>query len=198
MKKGVVLSMGVRIAQWVHGTSVQIEFPERLDRGNPVGNPDATPFSQFTLLNGVRRRGEGAYFRADRSLKPPVDNWFHFAIPTPAILDGARPELTRVYVLYKTFNLVQITNVHLYDGPNITKEFNNLLLSGAHNGAVDSSNEFLIYPPFPIQFGLGVSVRVEFIIDIGFDAPGAPDVLCTSAGADFIDSIRPPVGPFTT
>src|SRR5262249_8031699 len=116
----------------------------------------------------------------------------------PVILDGARPELIRVYVFYETFNLVRITNVHLFDGPNRTKEFNDLSLTGAHNGAVDSSNEFLIFPPFPILFALGVSVRVAFTIDIGFDEPGAPDVLFTSAGADFIDSIRPPIGPFTT
>ena len=195
--------MALRIAQWVHGTSVQVEFPELGDPGNPVGNPDATPFTQFTLLDGVRRRGEGTYFRAVHPTKGYVDNWFHFAIPTPVILDGARPELTRVYVFYATsiygkLTGAQIMNVHLYDGPNIIKEFNDLSLTGAHNGAVDSSNEFQIFPPVLILYGLGVSVRVAFTFDQGFDGPGWPDVLFTSAGADFIDSIRPPIGPFTT
>jgi hypothetical protein len=195
--------MALRIAQWVYGTSVQVEYPERLDPGKKVGNPDDSRFTEFTLLDGVRRRGEGAYFRTDHTLPPPVDNWFHFAIPTPVILEGPRLELTRVYVFYSTVidrvsMGAQIVDVHLYDGPNIIKEFNDLFLAGVHNGAVDSSNEFQIFPPVSIQFGLGVSVRVAVSFDVGFDATGWPDVLFTCAGAEFTEPIRPVIGPSRT
>ena len=95
-------------ASWVHGSSVQIE--------------------REGYFISKRRTGYGAHFNTHGS------EWFHFAIPTPVILDGQRSSVKKVFVFYMTEGAAKITSVHLYDAggkPFKTgfKEFPNLSIT---------------------------------------------------------------------
>ncbi|MGH9194771.1 MAG: DUF6623 family protein, partial [Acidimicrobiia bacterium] len=56
-------------AMWVHGTSIEVEVPNQIE--------DLRRFGFFTRITG----------------KPNTTNWFHFAIPTPVIVDNDRKEV---------------------------------------------------------------------------------------------------------
>jgi len=143
--------MAIKAAMWVHGIIAEAE--------NPV--------------SFVKRRGWGAQFGGRAQL-----NWFHIPMTIPAILDGARPQLAKVFVLYKT-NKAVVKNVHIFDGPRKIRGFDGLNLSGDHSVTIDAWNNWAITPNMSIQFGLGISLGVEFGTDPG-------DILFTSAGADLI------------
>ena len=152
----------IKSAIWVHGTIVEAEFPER--------------------LVSVERKGWGSIFTA----KAGTTNWFHIPVTTPVILDGHRPELTKVFCLFHAGNesmlsRPKITSLHLYDGRNKIKSFDGLELDGDHGGAIDASNCWHISPPLTIHSGLGISVGVFF--------PSGPNqtysLSFSTIGADF-------------
>ncbi len=66
--------MALAHAMWVHGHNMQIEHPDRL---------------QSVWRAGMYIRVEG---------KPGLSNWFHFAIPTPVIVNGNRLRADSVMV----------------------------------------------------------------------------------------------------
>lgn len=159
---GFSLPIGeIACAQWVHGSLVEAEYPDRLTQ--------------------VERKGWGAVFHA----KGGTTNWFHLPIPTPVIQDGGRPVLTKVFVLYdvqgssSTNQASQpaITHLHLYDGMHKVRSFDGLALSGAHSRAIDEANTWYVNPPVTIYSGLGISVGVHF--------PEAAHIHFATAGADF-------------
>lgn len=155
--------MATETARWVHGTIVEVEFSEYVDR--------------------VVRRGWGTHFFRERPAPlspveaPPwwghakeigeVTNWFHFPFTTPI---GLLLGVEKVFVLYSTVHTVPadpalaptVTNVHLYDGPNKIKAFDGLSLSGDHRQGVDAANSWSVKPALGIHFGLGISVGVRF------------------------------------
>lgn len=151
---------------WTHGTVVNAEYPQRLESIPGVGRY-------------AYRRGWGTYFRQ----RPNSDNWFHFPITSPITLDDVRPLLVKVFVLYNAQN-VQVTNIHIWDGRRLVKEFNDLSLTGDHSGDIDSSNSWTIDPPAQIAFGLGISVGARFLPG-DLDMPQASEILFTTAGGDF-------------
>ena len=157
--------MPLKAAMWVHGTIVEVEYPERL-----------APWS----TDGLVRKGWGTHFWG----KENTNNWFHIPITTPVILDDIRPPLVKVFVFYKTEGYAKITNVHVWDGPKKVKAFDGLSLSGNHSGGIDANNSWVINPPITIAFGLGISVGVEFGPKDAIDIPW-PEILFTTAGADF-------------
>src|SRR5262249_19095091 len=53
-------------ASWIHGTSVQVEYTDR--------------------VNAILRRGFHTYING----RGGSTNWFHYAIPTPVIVSGRR------------------------------------------------------------------------------------------------------------
>ena len=59
---------------WTHGVNVQIEYPDRLS-GLTEGE-SAEP----------RRSGWGTLVRQQEN----TTNWFHFAIPTPVMIDNQK------------------------------------------------------------------------------------------------------------
>lgn len=65
---------------WTHGASVQVEYPDRI---------------QY-----IRRCGDGTVIRQ----KHGTWNWFHFAIPTPTIINNARPKYDVAYLKARTGN----------------------------------------------------------------------------------------------
>ena len=155
--------MALKAAMWTHGTIAEAEYPDRL----------------HPAPSGVVRRGWGATFTGQVPGEP--ENWIHIPIPTPVILDDARLNVAKVFVLYKT-NYARITNVALWDGARPVTTIDDLDLSGDHSFEVDAQNSWTLDPPVEIQFGLGLSVRVllEGLLDWG---PGV--ILIATAGADF-------------
>jgi hypothetical protein len=148
--------MSTKQAMWVHGTSVQAE-------------------REGYFIN-KSRAALGATFKTQGS------EWFHFAVPTPVIFGGQNSTLQKVFVLYKTGLSAKIMALHIFDGATKIQEFPNLELSGDHSGALDGQNTWNVNPVH-IKFGLGLSVAVEFG---NATINGVPEIIFTSAGADFI------------
>lgn len=143
-------------ASWVHGSSVQME--------------------REGYFISKRRTGYGAHFKTHGK------EWFHFAIPTPVILDGQRAALKKIFVFYKTELTAKITAIHVYDAGSSIKKFDNLSLSGDHSTGVDKDNSWVITPAHSMEFGLGISVEVDF----GHSTTGGvPGIRFRTAGADF-------------
>jgi len=67
-----VEDIDVVYASWIHGNSMEIEYPERIA-------------SQEHL---------GYYFKVEGN--PGTANWFHFAIPTPVIVNDVRLRIKKV------------------------------------------------------------------------------------------------------
>ena len=143
-------------AFWVHGTTVKMER-----EGYFISK-------QFA--------GYAAIFRTYGV------EWFHFAIPTPVILDGIRSSLKKVFIFYKTEGITKITAIHVYDAGKKIATFDNLSLAGDHSSAVDQFNSWFIMPSPEMLFGLGISVLVDF----GAQTTGTvPAISFFAAGADF-------------
>ena len=121
-------------ASWIHGTSVQIEYPERLQRIKRAGF--------YTYLYG----------------KANTTNWFHFAIPTPVIVDKKRLKILCAILRFRTFSDNAIVkHVQIYDGYSKIASHNNINLSG---------NQWftkfgVAHKPY-VRWGLGISLGVEF------------------------------------
>jgi len=79
--------MPLKAAMWVHRTSVQVEFPERLIAIPEVG--------QAGFQRGWRTLFQGPQDPNNQT------NWFHFALTTPVILDDIRPQLVKVFVFLR-------------------------------------------------------------------------------------------------
>lgn len=159
--------MPLRTSIWVHGTIVQVE------------NPDA-------LANTVRK-GRGTAFTG----KSASFNWFHFPVPTPSVLDNIRPLLAKVFVYYDSIQGLSptIEKIHLWDGGQQIKTFEQLNLTGSHGNQQDAMNTFAVDPPVKIIHGLVICVGVRFPVKkIPPDfIPDLTDlnILFTAAGADF-------------
>ena len=154
-------------ALWVHGTSVHEEYRDKI-------------VQSF-------HKGWGSHFVGKAFTK----NWFHFSIPTPALFNGVQPNLDKVFVFYNTNpremgnSLARITNLHIYDGPSRVKRFDGLDLQGDHSNTMDDKNSWIIDPNITIQYGLGLSVGVEYFL-LPEDERSTGEILFTTAGAVFI------------
>ena len=86
-------------AVWVHGHNMQIEYPH---------------------LSEVIRRG----YYSEVLMKQNSMNWFHFALPTAAVISNSRSRIESVLIRFRTsVNKVDsgtgpayIGSVHVYDG----------------------------------------------------------------------------------
>lgn len=149
---------------WIHGTSVQVEYPGNLE--------------SFT------RKGWGTMATGKHLSR----NWFHFSIPTPSLIEGSLPILQKVHVLYNAsgFLLGGIQNVHIYDGSKKIFSFDDLeYYTGDHSTQIDERNTWDVNGRNrPIRFGLGISVGVYF-------TPASPEggisqLTFATAGAEFL------------
>jgi hypothetical protein len=127
-------SVNVSYASWIHGHSMQIEYPERIANMYRAG---------FCI------HVEGW---------PGTSNWFHFAIPTPVIINDIRLRADSVLLNFKTGSEdAYVRHVHVYDGDVLIAEHNDINLSGV-NDLVRLS-----IPDKPyVHLGLGISIGVEF------------------------------------
>ncbi|SHI97819.1 DUF6623 family protein [Pseudozobellia thermophila] len=121
-------------APWIHGTSIQVEYPERLERITRAGF--------YTYLYG----------------KPNTTNWFHFALPTPVIKDQKRLKVVCAILRFRTFSTkAMVDHVHIYDGYSKIAAHNNLSLSGDN-----WFKKFgVAHKPY-VYWGLGISIGVSF------------------------------------
>lgn len=139
-------------AMWVHGNSVEEEFSDRLLR--------------------VRRMGPYGLFYG----KPNTRNWFHYAIPTPVIVERRRLRLDSVMLMFIASPDTWITNVHIYDGHQKIESFDGLSMTGTHwFERFDILNRY-------VRYGIGVSVGVKF----GNESRRTHYAAFISAGGDFI------------
>jgi len=147
-------SVNLAHASWVHGHSMQIEYPD--------------------LLNVMWRAG--FYMRIEG--KPGTNNWFHFSIPTPVIVNDNRLRVGSVMLRFKTMSddaIVQ--DIHIYDGEKKIAAHNNINLSGDH------LFERFDVPGHPdIKWGLGISIGVKF----GTDSAKSPRMEFIAGGCDFL------------
>jgi hypothetical protein len=127
----------ISYASWMHGHSMQIENPERLTQVMRIG--------WCALVIGM----------------PGTDNWFHFPVPTPVIINDVRLQADAVILSFETGSADAIVrDVHVYDGWNRIAEFNDLNLSGAQDFVR------LVVPGTPsVELGMGISVGVHFGVE---------------------------------
>ena len=147
-------SYSIAQAPWIHGTNINIEYPDR--------------------LQGIRRAGFYTYLYG----KENTDNWFHFAIPSPVIVEGKRLRIARAMIRCRTFSdKAVIRHVHIYDGYSRIATHNDVNLSGAQWFAKFG----VAHKPY-IYWGLGISLGVHF--DSGTTNERRMDFV--SAGIDLI------------
>jgi len=129
-----VIKVALAHAMWTHGTSMQIEFPDR--------------------INSVWRAG--FYTQVDGELG--TENWFHFAIPTSVIVDDKRLRVGSVMVVFRTGSADAIVrDIHIYDGEQKIAEHNGVNLSG------NIGFKRFDVPTHPsVKFGIGISIGVKF------------------------------------
>lgn len=144
-------------AMWSHGHSMQIEYPERLSSIQRAGF--------YTKIIG----------------KSSTRNWFHFAIPTPVIVNNQRLRVGSVLIRFKTGSGDAFINaVHVYDGERKIASFDNLNLSPKQF----ETKRFKIPKNPKIKFGLGISIGVSFGVE---SMPH--NMKFSSAGCDFLDYV---------
>ncbi len=144
---------GLAHASWTHGHSMQIEYPDRIA-------------SQWRA---------GFYIRVEG--KPGSKNWFHFAIPTPVIVNDNRLKVGSVMLRFKTGSAdAFVSHVHVYDGEKKIAQHNNVNLHGEN-----MFKRFNVPGSPPVQWGLGISIGVSFGVE-----PMSHQMEFISAGCDFL------------
>jgi hypothetical protein len=122
-------------ALWTHGNAVIPESPQ--------------------LLTTLNRFGFGTEVKAQQGVSKM---WFHVPMPSPIILNGARPKLVRVILLGKTDITSCIRRVHIFDGSNRVQDQSVLIcgdnLNFSDRCVVNTNNQ-------PIFRGLGISMFVD-------------------------------------
>lgn len=121
-------------AAWVHGHSLHVEFPDRVER--------QTSFGFFQRVEG----------------RPDSHNWLHFAIPTPVIIDDERAEIGSVMLHYRSAGGAIVHAVHVYDGEERIAEHNGL----DSHPAEWAFERFTVGGRPPVRWGVGISIGVRF------------------------------------
>jgi hypothetical protein len=140
-------------ASWVHGTSIQIELPENVEF--------VRRFGFFTRIIG----------------RPNTTNWFHFAIPTPVIVNNVRKTFGPCMLRFSTGGTAALVrDVHLYDGEVRVVAHNGVNLSGSQ-----PFTRFGIAHAPKVLWGVGISIGVTF----GGGTAASRTMDFISAGCDF-------------
>lgn len=142
-------------ATWTHGHSMQIEYPGKI---------------QSTWRAGFFIRVVG---------KPNTTNWFHFAIPTPVIVNGKRLSVGSCMLRFKTGGLQAVVrDVHVFDGEKKIVQHNDVNLTGNHG-----FERFNVPNNPDVHWGLGISIGVTFLN--GTNAQRTIEMI--SAGCDLFE-----------
>ena len=118
---------------WVHGTTMQIEYPNRVTSVRHTG--------PFVRIEG----SEGQ------------NTWVHFPVPTPAVVNGTRTKADAALVSFRTRSHAIVHEVIVYDGEKRVAEHMDLGLEGDH---LDGRFEIPGSPE--VDKGLNITVGVMF------------------------------------
>jgi hypothetical protein len=147
----------ISYASWIHGHSMEIEYPDRM---------------ASAIRRGYAYQVEG---------KPGTNNWFHFAVPTPVIINDVRLQIDSVMLRMATGSVDSfVRDVHIYDGE--------VRIAVHEEVYLVEDNWFVRFevPETPyLRWGLGISLGVGFGVEMM-----AHTMDFVSVGADLI--IRPP------
>jgi hypothetical protein len=141
-------------ASWVHGTDVHVEVDANVE--------SLVRFGFFTRILG----------------RPNTTNWYHFAIPTPVIVQGNRLAFARAMLRFVTGGTAAVVrDVHIYDGSDRI---------AAHNGVNLSGNQpftkFGVAHKPDVSWGAGISIGVT----TGTGTAAERQIDLISAGIDFL------------
>jgi peptidoglycan hydrolase-like protein with peptidoglycan-binding domain len=140
-------------ASWVHGTAVNVEQQENIE--------SMRRFGFFTRLVG----------------KPNTQNWFHFAIPTPVVVNDDRKVVGPCMLRFQTGGASAVVrDVHIYDGEVRVAAHDSVNLSGSR-----PFTRFGVAHAPEVLWGVGISIGVTY--GRGTAAQRTIDLI--SAGCDF-------------
>ena len=146
----------VVLTSWVHGTSMQAEYENRLATVRNIG-----PFARIEGSAGQ-------------------NTWVHFPIPTPAVAGDGKLRVGSMLINFRTrTDEAWVHEVVLYDGASTIAEYRNLHLSGEH------PSERFDVPGHPeVQWALNITVGVQFVSEPS--TIGAMTMEFIAAGCEFI------------
>lgn len=166
----------IKMATWIHGNAAQAETP-------PVSVAHDGAGSHFLLNHQIIIPPLGG-LPAQIVFQGPRQgtNFFHFAPTTPVIIDDVRPQLLRCFVLFNAVS-ARVTQVDLFDGSFRFAQIPNMGQQGGN--VLDIANAFPFVPSAPttINFGLGISVKVDFFFDTSTQRDCS--IWFSAVGADF-------------
>jgi hypothetical protein len=142
---------------WTHGVNVQIEYPDRIV--GITGDEFAEP----------RRSGWGTLVYQ----KENTTNWFHFAIPTPVIINKQEATLRFIRFRAEINEAARIDMIHF-------RHDNRIILSREFNITNCSVDETIQSPKTVIRRSLALCVHISFLSG---DARGM--VIFKGAGGGF-------------
>jgi hypothetical protein len=125
---------------WTHGVNVQIEYPDRIV--GITGNEHAEP----------RRSGWGTLIYQ----KENTTNWFHFAIPTPVIINNQEATLKFIRFRAEINETARIDRIHF-------RHDNRIILSREFNITNCSVDETIQSPKTIIRRSLALCVHISFL-----------------------------------
>ena len=118
---------------WVHGTSMQVEYPNRVTSVRHTG--------PFVRIEGSKGQ----------------NTWVHFPIPTPAVVDGVHSRVGTALVSFRTRSHATVHEVIVYDGEERIAEHMNLNLEGDRLGS-----RFDVPGSPEVNQGINITVGVQF------------------------------------
>ena len=122
-----------KFTSWVHGSSMQIEYPNRVTSVRHTG--------PFVRIEGA----EGQ------------NTWVHFPIPTPAVVNGTRMKVDTALLSFRTRGKATVHEVIVYDGDKRIAEHMDLNLKDEHLDA-----RFDIPGTPEVNQGINITVGVMF------------------------------------
>ncbi len=122
-----------KFTTWVHGASMQIEYPNRVTAVRHTG--------PFVRIEGA----EGQ------------NTWVHFPIPTPTVNNGNRMQANAALVSFRTRPKATVHEVIVYDGEKRIAEHMDINLQGDHLDA-----RFEVPGSPEVNQGINITVGVLF------------------------------------
>ncbi len=157
---------------WTHGTSVQVEYPDR--------------------VKYIRRAGWGTNIRQEHG----SSNWYHFAIPTPTIINNDRTKYGKVWLKADTGNKdLKIDNrdtfiprIDVWDNNSRIKIFDSAPLGlspwqGNNCGPINFEGQL---PEGELKYGLVICVNVKFEPYYEEPETNLGEIWFKTAGARFV------------
>ena len=122
-----------KFTSWVHGASMQVEYPNRLTSVRHTG--------PFVRIEG----SEGQ------------NTWVHFPVATPAVMNGNKMCVGTALLSFRTRSFATVHEVVIYDGEKRIAEHTDLSLQGDH------LDERFDVPGSPeVSKGINIAVGVSF------------------------------------